>query len=186
MEFSDPELFTDFTSGEIRGSAVDRAERTLADLSGVFADTAALAAMAPRTLVYRTECVFPVAADTPAGLFWGTTFIEPGKVGAEYFMTKGHFHARADRMEAYFTFAGTGVLLLMDRAGSCRAERMVAGSTHLIPAYTAHRTVNTGASVFSFGACWPSDAGHDYGSIAERGFGVRVVERDGEPALVSA
>src|SRR6185437_15999218 len=38
----------------------------------------------------------------------GTTFIEPGCVGDEYFMTKGHFHAKRNRGEYYVTAAGSG------------------------------------------------------------------------------
>jgi len=61
---------------------------------------------------------------------------------------------------------------------------MTPGSTHLIPAYTAHRTVNIGDDELSFGACWPSDAGHNYGSIEGAGFSARVFRVDGVPKLV--
>ena len=32
----------------------------------------------------------------------------------------------------------------------------------------AHRVANTGNSVLSFAACWPSDAGHNYEEIANK------------------
>jgi len=156
----------------------------MGDLNGVFADAEAFALLPTTRLVYHTACVFPVPEGTEGGLFWGTTFIQPGTVGEEYFMTKGHFHAKADRMEAYFTYAGTGLLLLMDGDRNCWAEEMTPGSTHLIPAYTAHRTVNIGDDELSFGACWPSDAGHNYGSIEGAGFSARVFRVDGAPKLV--
>jgi len=178
---------TSWTTGEVSATGdakVVRAERRIADLKGLFADEAARAALPQDRLAYATACVFPVADGTVGGLFWGTTFLEPGLVGDEYLMTKGHFHAQSDRMEAYFTYAGEGLLLLMDRSRRCWAERMTPGSTHLIPAHIAHRTVNTGTSVLSFGACWPSDAGHDYAAIASAGFAARVRRVDGAPRLV--
>lgn len=186
MEIRAPRCVTDWATGAVTGSEVEGGERRIADLRGVFADADALALLLPDRLVYRTASIFPVPAGTEGGLFWGTTFIEPGVVGEEYFMTKGHFHAKADRMEAYFTFAGTGLLVLMDTDRLCWAEEMTPGSTHLIPAFTAHRAVNTGDEVLSFGACWPSDAGHDYDSIAESGFSARVMRVGGTPRLVPA
>ena len=186
MKISAPKFMTDWKTGVVTGPEVQGVERRVRDLDGVFADEGAFSQLRPDRLVYRTACVFPVPEGTEGGVFWGTTFIEPGTVGGEYFMTKGHFHAKADRMESYFTFAGTGLLVLMDTARNCWAEEMTPGSTHLIPPYTAHRTVNTGDDVFSFGACWPSDAGHDYDSIAESGFSARAMRVDGSPVLVPA
>ena len=49
-----------------------------------------------------------------------------------------------------------------------------------VPPYHAHRTINTGNEPFIFLAVYPSDAGHDYGSIAEKGFSKIVVEKDGK------
>jgi len=180
----DPRHRTDWATGAVLGDGVETLERRVADLAGVFADGAALAALDPELLVYRTECVFPVPDGTEGGLFWGTTFIQPGRVGEEYFMTKGHFHATSDRAEIYLTYAGTGLLVLMSRDRTCWAERMSVGSTHFIPAHTAHRTVNVGDDILAFGASWPSDAGHDYASIAADGFSARVLRIGGRPALV--
>jgi glucose-6-phosphate isomerase len=41
-------------------------------------------------------------------LFFGTTTMMPGRVGDEYFMTRGHYHARRDRGEIYYTQSGQG------------------------------------------------------------------------------
>jgi glucose-6-phosphate isomerase len=117
------------------------------------------------------------------GLFWGTTWIEPGLVGDEYHCTKGHFHATGDRAEIYFCFQGQGRLVYMDRDRRCWMEPMSPGSVHYIPAQVAHRTVNVGEEVLSFGACWPSDAGHDYAAIARDGFSARVRRINGTPIL---
>jgi glucose-6-phosphate isomerase, archaeal len=186
MDISTCPNATDWMTGAVTGTAVTRSERMIGSLVGLFADEASRAALPQDRLAYTTECIFPVPEGTAGGLFWGTTWIEPLLVGEEYLMTKGHFHVRSDRTEFYFTYAGEGVLLLMDRERRCRAERMVPGSTHAIPPDTAHRTVNVGTGVLSFGACWPSDAGHDYTTIAREGFSVRVMRRNGSPVLVPA
>ena len=57
------------------------------------------------------------------------------------------------------------------------------GSLHYIPGGVAHRVANTGNSVLSFAACWPSDAGHNYEEIANKGFSARLVEVNGTPKL---
>ncbi len=74
----------------------------------------------------------------------------------------------------------------MSRDRRVRTEKMHPGSLHYIPAHTAHRVANTGSALLSFGACWPSDAGHDYEEIARNGFAARLVNRDGKPRLVKA
>ena len=76
-----------------------------------------------------------------------------------------------------------GMLILMDRERNTWAERMMPGSLHYIPGGVAHRVANTGNSVLSFAACWPSDAGHNYEEIANKGFSARLVEVDGTPKL---
>jgi len=135
-------------------------------------------------LVYRVQMFRPVAEGVVGGLFWGTTFVEPGLVGDEYFMTKGHFHVLRNRSEYYVTTGGEGALILMDEGRRTRFELMRPGSVHYIPSSHAHRVANTGSSVLSFLACWPSDAGHDYESVLEHGFSARLRRVDGSPFLV--
>lgn len=174
----------DFATGRLTGPSVEESTRTIADLAGVFEDEAARQALPPDQLAYRVQLYLPVAEGTPGGLFWGNTFIEPGRVGDEYFMTKGHFHAQRDRAEYYTTVQGQGALILMDESGRTWYEAMQPGSVHYIPGRTAHRVANTGDTVLSFLACWPSDAGHDYATIAEHGFGARLLAVNGRPELV--
>jgi len=49
-------------------------------------------------VVYRVHHI-PVP-ETASEIQCSTTVLEPGTVGAEYFMTKGHFHAIRDRSDA--------------------------------------------------------------------------------------
>jgi glucose-6-phosphate isomerase len=136
-------------------------------------------------ILYRVQYWMPVPEGTTGGLFWGTTVIEPGKIGDEYFMTHGHLHKEPDRAEYYATIRGEGALILMDQSGACRFEKMQPGTVHYIPGHTAHRVANIGGTELAFLGCWPSDAGHDYDIIRNRGFSARLREVNGRPALIS-
>jgi glucose-6-phosphate isomerase, archaeal len=167
--------------GELKAPGVQSSFKTLGQLQDVFRDQKAFASMDVATIVYRVWWWEPVPAGTEGGLFWGTTEIMPGKVGCEYFMTRGHQHAIRDRAEFYGTVSGEGVLVLRDEDGKNRFEPMQPGTLHYIPGRVAHRTVNTGRMPLRFVACWPSDAGHDY---ASEGIGARVVEQEGKPVFI--
>jgi len=167
------------------GQPVQQSQKTLGELTRLFHDQASLAAMDPGQHVYRVQWWAPSEPGTEGGLFWGVTVLEPGKVGDEFFMTHGHSHANSTRAEYYAAVSGTGILLQMDEERKCHAEAMQAGSLHYVRGRHAHRVVNTGTEPLIFWACWGTDAGYNYGTIAARGFSVRVLERDGQPALVA-
>lgn len=171
--------------GSLWGDGVEEIVRSVGDLSGIFADEAARASLPQSRVAYRVRSYGPTSGHASGALLFGVTLLEPGLVGNEYFMTKGHFHARRDATEYYWCLRGQGVLLLMDEHRHCRAEWMRPGSLHFIPGHTAHRTVNTGSDTLCFGACWSADAGHDYGTIAQHGFSVRVLRVGGQPKLVA-
>jgi glucose-6-phosphate isomerase, archaeal len=166
------------------GEPVINQARKLKDISGIFGDEKAYAKMDQEQLAYTVQSWLPVADGTPGGLFFGASTIYPGKVGNEYFMTKGHFHSQSDRAEFYWGVQGKGMLILMDRERNTWAEKVYPGSLHYIGGEIAHRLANTGDEKLIVGACWPSDAGHDYEEIAENGFSARLVEVDGKPKLV--
>jgi len=180
-----PIVSLDWPRGLMAGDGVKESLKTLGDLAKIFHDSAAYARLDPTREIYRVRAWTPVAPGTEGGLFWGVTVLQPGKVGDEYFMTHGHFHANATRAEYYATVSGSGVLIRMDVQRSTWGEAMAAGSLHYIRGENAHRVANTGNVPLVFWACWGSDAGYDYGTIAERGFGARLLERDGQPAFVS-
>ena len=173
-----------FINEKLEGKSIDKLNRKIKNLEDIFHDKQAYAAMPADTIVYEVESYFPVVQDTEGGLFYGITYIYPGTVGNEYFMTKGHFHKVRNRAEFYCTIDGEGMLLLMNEEGKTWAEKMYPGSIHYIPGHIAHRTANTGDSVLSFSAFWPSDAGHDYATISEHGFSKILVKQDGKPVLI--
>jgi len=168
----------------MKGNPVINQVRLLKDLTGIFLDRDAFEAMNPDTLAYSVQVWMPVAEGTPGGLFFGVSTILPGKVGKEYFITKGHFHSKSDRAEFYWGVQGKGRLILMDRNRKTWAEEIYPGSLHYIGSEIAHRLANTGSENLVVGACWPSDAGHDYDEIASNGFSARLLEIDGKSVLV--
>ncbi len=175
----------DWSTGMVTGGSVQSSSKTLGQLRSLFYDQKAASLMPADLELYRVQAYMPVPGDTEGGLYWGNTVLQPGKVGNEYFMTKGHFHRVRNRAEYYLTFHGSGALLLMDEAGTTRYETMSPGSVHYIPGSTAHRVANTGSIPLVFAACWPSDAGYDYETIEREGFSARLMEQNGKPVLVA-
>lgn len=170
----------DFASGRIDPSD-HTAQRHVRDLTAIFSDAEAAAKHGDQ-VVYTT---YGCPGDAPGErLLYGTTVLEPGKVGDEYFMTRGHFHTKPERGELCFTISGRGILLLMDRDRNCRHEGMSPGSIHDIDGRLAHRVVNIGKEPLVFLVSWMSDCGHEYESIREKGFSIRVVEQGGKPEFV--
>jgi glucose-6-phosphate isomerase len=161
-------------------------KRYLADLRGCFADSAAYEAALARgnPLLYEVTAVEPATGD--GQLHYGLGIIYPGKIGDEYHLTKGHYHSHRPAAEIYIGLKGEGAMLLEDE--STAETRMVplrANSAVYVPGHTAHRTMNTGAGPLVYLGIYPSNAGHDYGAIAEKNFAQIVVERDGQPALIA-
>jgi glucose-6-phosphate isomerase, archaeal len=179
-----PEVEIDMISGILQGQPVILQQRRMRDLKDVFHDEQARLAMPQDQLAYEVQLYLPVPDGTEGGLFFGNTTIYPGKVGNEYMMTKGHFHAKANRNEYYLGIKGTGYLLFMDDKRKCWVESMKNGSLHFIGANLAHRVINTGSEALTFLASWPADAGHNYDAIQQFGFSVRLIEENGEPHII--
>lgn len=159
--------------------------RHLADLRGCFADTAAYEDALARgnPLLYEVCAVEPAEGD--GQLHYGLGILYAGKVGSEYYLTKGHLHAHRPAAEVYIGLSGEGAMLLEDEAsGASRLVPLGKGRIVYVPGHTAHRTVNTGADPLVYIGVFPANAGHDYASIAERNFRKIVIERAGAPVLV--
>lgn len=184
LEIVEPIFKIDFSNGEITGKDVLNPIKKLKDLLNIFEDEEAFLKLDDEEIIYEVQAILPVKEGLEGGLFYGKTIISPGKVGDEYFMTKGHFHQKMDRAEFYWGIEGEGMLLLMDEERNCWAEKMYPESLHYINGYIAHRTINTGSTKLIFGACWPSDAGHNYQEIMDNGFSARLKEVDGKPQLI--
>ena len=173
-----------FSGTSLIGKSVEKLTRTIGDLKGLFVDQKAFEEQDPSQIAYEVESYFPVPEGTEGGLFFGITRLQPRMIGNEYMMTRGHSHIIENRAEFYWGIEGEGMMLFMAKDRGIRAEKMFPGSLHYIKGFVAHRVANTGDSLLSFGACWPSDAGYNYELIAKNGFSKRLMKVNGEPQLV--
>ena len=119
--------------------------------------------------------VYEISRPEVAGeLRTGLSVIHPGRVGDEYFMTKGHFIPLSIRRKP--TTASRDAVVLMENAqGDWAVEELLPGRAVYVAPGWAHRSINTGdeedlATLFTY----PADAGHDYGTIERQGFRKRV------------
>lgn len=170
-------------TGEIPGRPA--VKRHLHDLRGCFADAQAFdaAAAAGNPLLYSVAAVEPAGGD--GALHYGAGLLLPGKIGDEYFMTKGHLHSWRDAAEFYIGLTGEGMMLLEDEmTGESRMVPLGPNGVVYVPGHTAHRTVNVGQTPLTYLGVYPAKAGHDYGAIAQKNFRCVVVERGGEPAML--
>ncbi|MFB9278404.1 glucose-6-phosphate isomerase [Cohnella cellulosilytica] len=159
-------------------------KRYLSKMAGMYADDAAFRERLQRedTLVYEFhELGVPEAA---GNLAFGTSIVYPGKIGDEYFMTKGHFHTILDTSEVYYCIGGKGLMLMENPEGEWDVREFSPGTAVYVPGRYAHRSINTGHEPLITFYVFRADAGHDYGTIETKGFRKIVVEQDGRPAAI--
>jgi glucose-6-phosphate isomerase len=173
----------DFKLGELKPN--DRTNiRKLSNMKGMFLDAESerLILECNDPIIYSfSEKVLP---EEPGHLQIAMTAINPGKVGKEYYMTKGHYHKLAHTSEVYLGLEGKGCLLMQTVEGHFSSIDILPGVLAYIPPYWGHRMVNTGEKLFIFFAVYPGNAGHNYGDIEKSGFAKILVERDGKPILM--
>jgi glucose-6-phosphate isomerase, archaeal len=168
----------DLTSGRLEPEQ-EVTERRLSDMADMYLEGDGYDS---DPLIYRVYGILVPA--TTGNVLSSTTVIEHGKIGTEYFMTKGHFHERRDRAEIYIGLAGEGRLLMATENGKHHVEPMRRGTVNYVPGGWAHRSVNVGDEPLVFFAAYVGDAGHDYGTIEEEGFPVLLVAGDRGPVTV--
>lgn len=156
-----------------------RVERRLSDLPGYFQDEELAEEMLSRGEDPKIYEVYEIPQPAVEGLLnVGCTIVHPGKIGNEYYFTKGHFHENKSTSEVYVGLEGEGLILIQDRSGEVVNIEIKPNVLVYIPPNTAHRSVNTGTDRLAFLAVYPSNSGHDYESIERTGFAKIVVERD--------
>ncbi|GAA2582625.1 glucose-6-phosphate isomerase [Dactylosporangium fulvum] len=147
-----------------------RYEKKLSDLDGLFADAEAYAArlaLEPDRVIYHVDEFRPSGAN--GDLITGISTLSPGRVGAEFHMTRGHIHARQDRAEIYHCLSGHGLMLMETLDGRTVVTELRPGVVAYVPPVHIHRSVNIGDSDLVTLFCYPADAGQDYGIIARSG-----------------
>ena len=163
------------------GGATGRYEKRLGDLAGIYADETAFAAAVKKEgdrVVYYVHETRPAASH--GDLIFGTTFMEPGQIGGEYFVTRGHIHARANRPETYYGEHGTGLMLMESPEGETRILEIVPRVLVYVPPMWIHRSVNTGSEPLVMSFCYPADSGQDYDIIARAGGMAKRIIADGD------
>lgn len=154
-------------------------ERHLSDLRGQFYDQRAYESMLSEedTLLYE---VYEIKRPEIEGeLLSGISIVHPGKVGDEFFMTKGHFHTILETAEMYYCLNGEGFMVMETPEGETCIERLSPGKVLYVPPRWAHRSVCTSRQedLVTF-FIYPGNSGHNYGTIEEKGFRKLVIESE--------
>ena len=125
-------------------------ERRLTQMGMMFYDQEAVASLLEKEdrLIYDMTHYYFETSNSDMSL--AVSRIQPGKIGNEYNMTKGHFHERSDQPEIYFCLEGNGFLLLETEEGEFKAESWSPGTITHIPPQWAHRVVNIGKNVLFY------------------------------------
>ncbi len=165
---------------------VETGKRYLSQMKGMFADEEALRKKIEAegdSLIYDFHGL-PLP-ETPGDFAFGCSILNPGKIGNEYYFTKGHFHTLLETGEVYYCLKGHGYMLLENPEGDWSAQEMTAGQAVYVPPRYAHRSINVSPDekLITF-FVYRADAGHDYGTIETKGYRKLLVEKDGMPAIV--
>ncbi len=156
-------------------------ERRLKDMEGFFHDKEAFNKADKEKSVYRI-CYFNFD-----GLSCAITVMSSGKIGNEYFLTKGHFHRPLEMSEIYIFLSGQGVSILQrkDKEKPVLIAPLTRGTVAYAPPFYAHRTVNIGNDDLCWISIFDTKARLDYEPILKEGFKVLVVEEDGKATYVA-
>ena len=160
-------------------------QRRLSSMQGQYLDQdtyASLLAEADPLLYEVYELQRPTL---PGELLHGISIVHPGKIGSEYYMTKGHFHEVLETGEVYYCLKGRGFMVMETPEGEWAVEALFPGRVLYVLPRWAHRSVNVSSDedLVTF-FIYPGNAGHDYGTIEKKGFRKLVLERDGQPEIV--
>src|SRR6266540_3137190 len=135
---NNPFTFTLPFPGLVPSRVDNHIRRTLSSLRGQFLEADAYDAMLAKddTLIYE---VYELRRPEVAGeLMMGISVVHPGKVGAEFFMTKGHFHSVLECAEVYTCLKGEGFMVMETPEGETSAEPLSPGKVLYVPPCWAH------------------------------------------------
>ncbi|MGB4595546.1 MAG: glucose-6-phosphate isomerase family protein [Anaerolineaceae bacterium] len=160
-------------------------ERRLSSMDGQFLDQQAFLEMSTEESLLLYEVYELKRPETAGELLHGVSIVHPGKVGNEFFMTKGHFHTVIDTAEVYYCLQGKGYMVMETPEGEWSAESLQPGSVLYVPPRWAHRSVNVlpDSDLITF-FVYPGNAGHDYGTIENQGFRKLVVDSETGPVII--
>lgn len=162
------------------GNPTGHYEKRLKDLVGIYTDASAFEAAVTTggdSVVYTVREMRPSQAS--GDITFGTTFMEPGRIGDEFYMTRGHIHAIANRPEVYYGESGTGLMLMESPDGETRILEVAPRVAVYVPPMWVHRSVNVGATPLVMSFYYPSDSGQDYDIIGRAGGMASLIVADG-------
>ena len=180
MKIMDPvSMQVDVAAGTLTGGS-GRYEKRLSDLAGIYGEEAAFAVLLAGgdPVVYAVEDLKPSTA--PGDMIFGITRMAPGRVGREYFVTRGHIHARGNRPEIYYGESGRGLMQLESPEGDSRLIAIGPRTVCYVPPFWIHRSINIGAEDLVMTFSYPADSGQDYDIIARSGGMKQRVIDDGQ------
>ncbi|TVQ39723.1 MAG: glucose-6-phosphate isomerase [Spirochaetaceae bacterium] len=159
--------------------------RRASDMRGHYADQEALERLIADSGDPVHYEVFEVPVPEEYGhLMYCISTLQPGTVGDECFMTKGHYHTVVNTGETYLCLRGEGYMIMKTSDGRFNAQPMVRDRMVYVPPYWAHRSVNTGDEPLVSYCVYGAEAGHNYGDIEQEGFIKRVYRRSGAVEIV--
>lgn len=175
----------DLSKGRLAVCSVTQ-RRRLSDMAGVFADEERRRALEAKedTTVYEVFRTEPEDEQSPSALCYAGTIVYPGRIGDEYFMTRGHTHTNEEAPEVYLTVRGQGMMLLQTSDYRVQALTMSLGTILYVPGATAHRLVNIGQEALVTFAVYPLTAGVNYEPIDLHGFKRIILATPDGPDLV--
>lgn len=160
-------------------------QRRLSELAGQFHDQAAYKGMLTKSdpLIYE---VYEVHRPEVEGeILTGISILHPGKVGNEFYMTKGHFHSVLETAEVYYCLRGEGYMVMETPEGETAVESLSPGRVLYVPPRWAHRSVVTSRleDLVTF-FLYPANSGHDYGTIERLGFHKLIIDDWNGPKII--
>jgi len=171
----------DMPAGDFETDPYDsHIERRLSTLSGLFSDRGAYDGLLRRgdPVVYEVRSM--ARPELEGELSFGLSIVHAGRVGDEYYMTKGHYHGIRETAEVYHCLQGRGALLMENQDGDWALEEFRPGRVVYVTPGWAHRSINLSEQedLVTF-FVYPSHAGHDYATIESRGFRKLVLREAG-------
>jgi glucose-6-phosphate isomerase len=158
--------------------------RKLSSMKNQYLDETSYNEMIKKEDIILYEVYEKLVPEIEGGLIQGLSIVHPGKVGKEYFMTKGHFHSVLETAELYFCLKGYGYMMMETHEGDWSAEELLPYTALYIPGRWAHRSINVGNEDLLMLFVYPAHAGHNYATIETRGFRKLIVEDKGSPKII--
>lgn len=181
----DTSFLVDFDLNNGFSKTAETTKRYLSQMKNMFYDKKAAAEILKKEDPVIYEYHELGCPERPGDLAFGSTILYPGKIGSEYYFTKGHFHTILETAEVYYTLSGVGYMVMENPEGDCIEMPLSRGQAVYVPRRYAHRTVNTGNVPLVLFYTFAADAGHDYGTIETKGYHKLIVEENGEPVVIS-